>query len=745
MKKILSMIIAVAMSLSMLCVVPAFATENNYITDSNNTAAVAFKDYIESNNLVFDDNFFYMGEYAHDSSIEVVYALGLKVTTTSEKQITLGIGIYDENKGTVQGVPYYDCDNFEEAYKTTVVVSKDAPVLLSTNGMGYDKFTPAIVGVALQNASSLTDETTVTVDLVQVNETENVDEVNQKITIDITEIENGKVDTISKTFSAPINFDNEDYAGIAKVLTAIDFGNTVSYEDVVSALTGISNATDVSSEDSTKLAGALTDDVLKTLAEIVAAENSGKDVITNSGVVTLPYVALAQAPAVDGTSYAVEAEKVEATEVAPTGKDAVVAYDITIKADDSEVANPVVAQKVVIDLPNGWNKTGVQYKHGSDDWADATVENGKVIFYADSFSVFTLAGTKVAADETASDNKADRVEFKLVQDEVNKNKFSVVIAPTDTTKQIFKFATAAMEVQFRNDGITEDAMETFTYELKAADGISITNLEDVSIADDAVIGGFTFVATAEDGNLITAPVGEAIVIAEIEITGKGKFKVMSDSAEVKNVIYTETLEDNEAVAVSVVANNWSNVFEIPEQKYELTINVDFGLNKIETDDADYLGMTVTLVGSISKEEKVLNIGEELAVTLSADTATATDKIELPAKENYEFVIKGLGYRTFRGNVYLDENKTINLWNNAKTSGSVNVIADDDTTAKDVTFLVGDIYMDGIVDIYDLSAATSYYGAENIDKANTNVYACDLNRDGKITIADIAYVQVSYGN
>lgn len=736
MKKIISLLLSVMMICGMFATLPVMAAESNLIT--NAADAVTFKSYVVDNELVFDENYFFMGEFSKDSSVSDGT---IAIKLTSSANVKAAVGVYWEEHKTAMGIPVYNYETFEtEALTTVELEAGEAKIIPLHSYYCYSKFVPAYFGLTLQNSEKLSEDVTIKAELIYVTVDETEHDEDGEYWVDVTVTEGDSIAYLEHAFEGPVTFNNSELEKMGKVLTSVKFGASVNYDEIVEAFAAIT------SDDAKKeLNGNLTEEQMKALADAIASGNSGKEVSTNSGVVTLPYVALAQAPAVDGTSYAVKAEKVEATEVAPTGKDAVVAYDITIKADDSEVANPVVAQKVVIDLPNGWNKTGVQYKHGSDDWADATVENGKVIFYADSFSVFTLAGTKVAADETASDNKADKVKFNLVQDDVNKNKFSVVIAPTDETKQIFKFATAAMEVQFRNDGITEDAMETFTYELKAAEGISITNLEDVSIADDAVIGGFTFVATAEDGNLITAPVGEAIVIAEIEITGKGKFKVMSDSAEVENVIYTETLDDNEAVAVSVMANNWSNVFEIPEQKYELTINVDFGLNKIETDDADYLGMTVTLVGSISKEEKVLNIGEELAVTLSADTATATGKIELPAKENYEFVIKGLGYRTFRGNVYLDENKTINLWNNAKTSGSVNVIADDDTTAKDVTFLVGDIYMDGIVDIYDLSAATSYYGAENIDKANTNVYACDLNRDGKITIADIAYVQVSYGN
>lgn len=730
MKKILSIILSLLMMCSMFSTV--FAADDTKITDASVDSAIAFKNYAADKNYSFNDNYFFM-DY-----IEVSEKADYFVYEISSDDVAI--------KGCITMLDDSGADVVQGLVKENVTAGQSQTEITATSSGAYiyslkstDKIFPAYFGFAVQNVEDIKSNATVTVNIKAATLVEGDNGADFEINDDKV------LATISHEFPAPITFNNENLSALGTVLTNIEFGTTVSYDDVVAALKGYGQATDITNSDKAILEEKLTDDTLAMLAEIIANGNSGKPVTTNSGVVTLPYVALAKAPAVDGTSYVVEAEKVEATEVAPTGKDAVVAYDITIKADDIEVPNPVVEQKVIIDLPNGWSSANVQYKHeGESDWNDAEVSNGKVVFYADSFSVYTLAGTKTVADE---DSRADSVKFEIVQDEVNKNKFSLVITPVDSGKQIVKFATAAMEYQFRNDAITEDVMTSFTYTLTPVDGISVTSLEDLE-KTDTVIGGFRFVADADDGNLVTTEAGESLKIADLEITGKGNFKVMSQSTKFDgDIMYMETKDDNEAQKVKVMSNIWSGLLNIPEQKYDLTVNVDFGLNRVETTDADYLGMTVTLVGSISKEEKVLRVGEDIVVTMNDvdDTASATGTVNLPANENYTFVIEGLGYRTFRGSVYLDENKTINLWNNAKTSGSVNVIADDDTTAKDVTFLVGDIYMDGIVDIYDLSAATSYYGAENIDKANTNVYACDLNRDGKITIADIAYVQVSYGN
>ena len=69
---------------------------------------------------------------------------------------------------------------------------------------------------------------------------------------------------------------------------------------------------------------------------------------------------------------------------------------------------------------------------------------------------------------------------------------------------------------------------------------------------------------------------------------------------------------------------------------------------------------------------------------------------------------------------------------------------DESTAVQTTYLAGDIVMNNVIDIYDLSAVVSYFGTTN----NTNEYSeyikYDLNRDGKIDSKDVAMVLVSWG-
>lgn len=746
MKKTLSIIISLMMLLSSFSCITAFATDSdNTISDLTNESVAVFKTYLEENELSFNENYFFLANLPelNDDVTTTPTSFVLKIETTASTELELALGFINVTNGKYMGIPSANKDNGLDAnyvVNEAKVSSSDAAEVLVI--ADYSLFTSNYIGVSVMNGTAVNDEN-FSITMTPISATADFKDINNNDFSLVITTGNAIAASTVKSFEGPVSFSDSSLAKMGAVLTSLKFGTTVSYDDVVAALSAV-NGDDATSELETKL----DDDIKATLAEIIANGNSGKTITTNSGVVTLPYVALAKTPADGGSVYAVEAEKVEATEAKPTEKDDVVAYNITIKADGEEVTSPVVKQKVIIDLPNGWSSEGVWYKHeGAIEWAkDAVVEDGKIVFYADSFSTYTLAGTNV---EAAEDTRADEVKFEIVQDEVNKNKFSLLITPTDDEKQIIKFVAAAMKYDFRIGNHGDEAMQTFTYKITEADGISIKMIDENAKYTSDSVNGFSFIATASnEDHTLTVGVGESIKVADLEIIGNGKIDVSTESFETDDLAYFETADDNEIDSVKVFSTTgFPTTIEIPKQKYDLTINVDFGLNRVETTDADYLGMTVTLVGSISKEETVLNIGDEIAVTLDEANkkASATGTVNLDGNESYTFVIEGLGYRTYRGSVYLDGNKTINLWNNAKTSGSVNVIADDDTTAKDVTFLVGDIYMDGIVDIYDLSAATSYYGAENIDKANTNVYACDLNRDGKITIADIAYVQVSYGN
>ena len=90
-------------------------------------------------------------------------------------------------------------------------------------------------------------------------------------------------------------------------------------------------------------------------------------------------------------------------------------------------------------------------------------------------------------------------------------------------------------------------------------------------------------------------------------------------------------------------------------------------------------------------------------------------------------------------------KELNFWNNVKDV-AIEVEEGKSSSAKNVTFLAGDIVKDSNINIYDLSAVVSYFGT--IDLKNNGeaekYIKYDLNRDGKIDSKDVAYVLVSWG-
>lgn len=733
MKKIISLALSVMMLLSMFGTLNVFANAEGIYTDSANEKVSAFLTHLADKE--YDENYFFVADMAADIDYNDKPTVGVRFKSSdSNVELKAAIGqISAKNKGSNFWTS--DSENIGE-----ITITEGKYELVTSHTFSYYA-TNKYLGFALLNSEVLTGDTTITIEFCEL-----------VIDGETTSFGN-TLKTIEHTFNGPITFADDSLVNIGKVLTSLKFGRDVSYEELSEAMKNISD------DGKKELAAAMvaTDkepakisaETVSKLAEIIKGGVSADNVKATAGNVSIPNIALAAS----GNTFEVVATEVEVT--VEHDKDDAVAYDITIKVDGKAIPNPTFMQKVIVDLPNSWSSEGVVYKHADEtEWKDVEVVDNKMIIYADSFSTFTFAGTKTAATE---DVRAEKVKYDIIQDEVNKNKFSLVIKPlqkADSTgtmidTQIIKFAAAAMKFDFYNSDIAEDeAMKSLTYTWEAAEGIKINPISSEMSNRTSSIACFSFIATAKDGeNLLTGEIGKPIKIADIYITGTGKFKVATNTFTTEEVAYCETKEDNEVYSLTV--KDEYKEFELKLPEYELEFFVDFGLNRIEKTEADYLGMTITLNGENTDTEKVLKIGEDIVVTLDNNnkTATATGKVTLPM-DNYTFVVEGKGYRTYWDMIHLDRAKKVNLWNNALTSGKINVIADDNDTAKAITFLVGDIYMDGIVDVYDLSAVTSYYNKE-VGEAGSETYnkyiPYDLNRDGKISLTDIAYVQVSYGN
>lgn len=752
MKKIVSLALSLMLICSAFCNVIVSAEA---VTTVSTPAAEAFKSLMEDSELTFNESYFFMDEFNKEnvldkSNVEPEQSLAFKLTKESDDaaDLSVGIGLYDDEEGAT-GLPIYNWSIFSGEYVTSAMIDADG-VLIPLNQFGttHDALIPVKFGLTLQN--EIKKDTTVKVELVTVDRVTEGELGEEGFSVTYTESKS--LGFIEYTFKAPIAFENESLSGIASILTALRDGKDVGYATIKTALSGISDKEAI--EELNNYEG-LTDTVKEALVAIIDKE-LGEAVEKVDGNVYLPYIALSAS----ASEYAVTATKVDAIEE-PNYE--TMAYDITINADSNSVPTPVVKQKVVVTLPADWDKSSIEYNHKTGEntytnWTPATVDGNTAVFYADSFSVYTLRGKKTVADENAS---ATKVNFTMVPNASANNKFDLVIEPADGT-QITNFLAAAMRYQIRTDAqILGDKtpMKNFTYTLEEADGFTITNRENVAADGHDLLGGFSFVVTADNAK---EPVSaSSITVATVTLKGTGHFFYQSDSYELftqqgTSVMYCETMTDNGVKRVAVTENynqNGADMFEIPEVKYELNFRVDFNKGlMINSNVADYVGMTLKVKGTKSGEFEVKLGSDNMPITVDtvngvAYAKTTGDIWKLPANEVYTFEISGKGYRTFYGDVFLDDDKNVKIWTHAKTEAKENVIENDSETGEYVTFLVGDIYEDGIVDVYDLSAVTSYYNANRMitDETYSKYIPYDLNRDGYISLTDIAYVQASYGN
>ncbi len=283
---------------------------------------------------------------------------------------------------------------------------------------------------------------------------------------------------------------------------------------------------------------------------------------------------------------------------------------------------------------------------------------------------------------------------------------------------------------------------------------------------------YEFHYDGKDG--VKTDVANVITIGQVKFSGYGIYTFSVDAEAETNVAHATTISDN--IVDTFVPNDDDTTVangELVIENYikaeilvptrDLIINIDFP-NAINDNQAAYQDMTVTVSGADLETDLVIQLGENGEITdldeyitktsedkavtaVFADGAykvTITDLLNVDT--TYTVVVEGAGYRTARYNVTMncEESKTLNFWNNVKDN-AVNVEEKKDSSAKNVTFLAGDIVKDAIINIYDLSAVVSYFGEIDLDENNNKTYAkYDLNRDGKIDSKDVAYVLVSWG-
>ncbi len=441
----------------------------------------------------------------------------------------------------------------------------------------------------------------------------------------------------------------------------------------------------------------------------------------------------------------------------------------------------VTVQLKVDDSLNGKKVTVT--KEGTDFNKVVTVANGIVGFETtEGFSIYTLdvsALNDLAVDKITeninvvlkknpkADNKGNEYELWLVAEE---------------GKRIFGFDAAEFKFTYKNTDDKKANDSERNWDIKAASGISMSQTGDL----------YQFNVANGERNLTGST---EVKIADITFNRYGTitFAVEKDGAEVR----TSHLNVNVPKAYNIkntnlTINNTPNadgdkeddaiidgvIFD--EEKVDVTINLEGLLPISNIYKVDYQDMTVTIerLGVAADETKVIRLGRDMKDYIGDNDESTTVEHQTRKKEikgeaeqrmiseyiintklavdsDYVITLEGAGYRTYTYKINkLKSTAVLTFWNDVKNDGSDGVrantmekVMESDAAPIKVTFLAGDIVNDGIIDVYDLNAAVSYwhyaFDATKADGVKFNKY--DLNRDGKIDIDDVAMVIEGWNN
>lgn len=346
------------------------------------------------------------------------------------------------------------------------------------------------------------------------------------------------------------------------------------------------------------------------------------------------------------------------------------------------------------------------------------IKNGAVYSKADTATVNATVYVETA--ETAVTTK---LAVKFVATE-NDRVYNIVVVPAEDGKTINRLTAAEFDFVLTTEN-------DISYDVTAAENVNIVYGEDGHVA-------FNF-----DGKNAPDASGAEVVLGKVTFGGYGTFS-FGVNADGENMVQTTTVSDNKVVTSTVIGENGNTLdvsddldgveYKVPTKK--LTINVDFN-NAVNAQSKAYTDMKVVVTGT--DYEKTFELGE-----IANNKVVIEISDELVENTPYTVTVSGAGYRTARYTVTMNADKTLNFWNNALTN-KTEVELYKASSAKDVTFLAGDIVSDNKINLFDLNAVVSYFGTEGIDVENASEYAkYDLNRDGKINSKDVAYVLASWG-
>ena len=348
----------------------------------------------------------------------------------------------------------------------------------------------------------------------------------------------------------------------------------------------------------------------------------------------------------------------------------------------------------------------------------------------------TLILSEKAADDKYFDNDGNDTVTNANDGSVEG--LIVVAAPTAPV-------TNFLGVQFTISNNAEVGYDAVDYEIVPADGFAL-------LYDDAT-GLYEINVKPVDGvrpAVSEAAAGKGIVIGKLVYNGGyGKGTI---SAE--NVMLTVEKSDNTYKEISATNAGFEFKYDIPEPSKNLTVIVDLSKHYAKVDNAKaYQNMKLRVYSarlgfidfdlgtdSVAYSEKNGTLTTESSVAYDADKKTYTLTLtNLPAFDKYTVFVSGDGYRDAKVQFDLNEDTTVNFWNNANDSAIAEISKATSGIVKTAkkNFLAGDIIMNGVIDIYDLSAVSSYYGKSNLTAGDKDFIQYDLNRDGKVNLDDIS--------
>ena len=231
--------------------------------------------------------------------------------------------------------------------------------------------------------------------------------------------------------------------------------------------------------------------------------------------------------------------------------------------------------------------------------------------------------------------------------------------------------------------------------------------------------------------------GEKIELGTLTIGGYGKGTITAMPGN-ENAVEQRS-KDGQNIVISSSTSATPLEFEINVPKKTLAVNIDF-YNNISDNPSEYQQMTATISGGDLEAPIVVEFGTD-EIALENNRYSFTE--DLTENTAYTVTIEGEGYRTTRYTVTMTGDKTLNFWNNVKDTATVVEVGNNNSMAT-VNYLAGDIVMNNVIDIYDLSAVVSYFGTINDVTTESDYAKYDLNRDGKIDSKDVAMVLVSWG-